>query len=292
MNLYEGILDIAGDGGTITMGTQTIGLSPESLTHRPALRGYDGKQVIVGIRPEDFEDAALAGDIPENQRLTSKISLIEALGSEIMVDFAIDARRVDSGDPDAVEEAGSAASVGRFNPLARADGSAGRDRRRLREHPLLRQRQPPRDLGLGQSHRNRPRPRGAAPGITGGRCARVPTTPASRSQTDCSARHFRRLAVAAMAPPSETRGARGWITAPMPTLASASENVPPKSAMSDAMPNIPSPMKKAIAATTMPMIATARTRPAKNRATPSPIVMTAKTQTTVPGLSMSARRRS
>ena len=48
------------------------------------------------------------------------MSLLEALGSEIMVHFSIDAGRVDSGDPDAVEEAGGTANaVGRFSPRSR-----------------------------------------------------------------------------------------------------------------------------------------------------------------------------
>ncbi len=47
------------------------------------------------------------------------MTLLEALGSEIMVHFRLDATTVDSGDPDAVEEqVGENASnaVGRFNP--------------------------------------------------------------------------------------------------------------------------------------------------------------------------------
>ena len=50
------------------------------------------------------------------------MSLIEALGSEIMVHFHIDAPTVDSGDPDAVEEkAGSTSNaVGRFHPRSKA----------------------------------------------------------------------------------------------------------------------------------------------------------------------------
>ena len=84
------------------------------------LRNFSGKQVVIGIRPEDFEDAAIATSIPETSRLTSTVSLIEALGSELMVHFSLDARRVDSGDPDAVEESGSSAAVGRFNPRSRA----------------------------------------------------------------------------------------------------------------------------------------------------------------------------
>ena len=123
MNLYEGRADISGDGGSVTFGSHTIGLDEHVLAARPGLKGYDGKPVIVGIRPEDFEDAAMVDGAPENRRLTSKVSLIESLGSEVMVHFRLDAKTVDSGDPDAVEEStsGNAANaVGRFNPRSRA----------------------------------------------------------------------------------------------------------------------------------------------------------------------------
>ena len=50
-----------------------------------------GKEIIVGIRPEDMEDPALAGDAPADRELTGKVELTEALGSEIMVHFSIDA---------------------------------------------------------------------------------------------------------------------------------------------------------------------------------------------------------
>ena len=93
MNLREGHLDIVGDGGTITLGSQTVALSPQSLVNRPALRNFDGKPVVVGIRPEDFEDAELAPNVQEGAVLTSKVSLIEALGSELMVHFPLDATR-------------------------------------------------------------------------------------------------------------------------------------------------------------------------------------------------------
>jgi multiple sugar transport system ATP-binding protein len=120
MNLYQARLSVNGDGGTVQLGSQSLTLGAQSFAERPALRGYDGKDVIVGIRPEDFEDASLSDSLPEGKTLSSKISLIEALGSELMVHFDLDASRVDSGDPDAVEEAeGSANAVGRFNPRSR-----------------------------------------------------------------------------------------------------------------------------------------------------------------------------
>ena len=121
MNLFEGQLSFNGDGASVTVGSQNLTLAPESLAARPALRNYDGKKVIIGIRPEDFEDAALAGNVRDGSTLKSDVQLIEALGSEIMVHFQLDTPRVDSGDPDAVEEAGvTANTVGRFHPRSRA----------------------------------------------------------------------------------------------------------------------------------------------------------------------------
>ena len=122
MNLYEGRVDMSGDVGTVTIGANTLTLSPMCFEKQPKLRDYDGKPIIVGIRPEDFEDAATATSSGEGARIASTVSLIEALGSEIMVHFRIDAKTVDSGDPDAIEEKhGSDASnaVGRFSPRSR-----------------------------------------------------------------------------------------------------------------------------------------------------------------------------
>src|SRR5690606_4026574 len=76
MNLYDAGLSIVGDGGTIQLGSQALALAPESLAARPALRNYDGKRVVVGIRPEDFEDASLAGDVGEDRVITAPIVLL------------------------------------------------------------------------------------------------------------------------------------------------------------------------------------------------------------------------
>jgi multiple sugar transport system ATP-binding protein len=117
MNLYEATLDLSGDTGVVHLGDQDLTIGTEVLGVRPALRGYDRKPIILGIRPEDFEDAAMIEHDTSGRQLTSKVRLIEALGSELMVHFDINARTVDSGDPDAVEEAeGTSNAVGRFSP--------------------------------------------------------------------------------------------------------------------------------------------------------------------------------
>ncbi|MGA1438018.1 MAG: ABC transporter ATP-binding protein, partial [Ilumatobacteraceae bacterium] len=103
MNLFAATLSVDGDSAMLTLGSQQLTLSDEVLKSRPALREYAGRTLVVGIRPEDLEDAAEAPHIPESQRLSVPIKLIEALGSELMVHFSIDAATVDSGDPDALD---------------------------------------------------------------------------------------------------------------------------------------------------------------------------------------------
>jgi multiple sugar transport system ATP-binding protein len=116
MNLYEATIDLVDDGGVVHVGSQTLKIGAEVFAARPALKNHIDK-VIVGIRPEDFEDAGMIDHDTSGKQLTSTVSLIEALGSELMVHFDIDARTVDSGDPDAVEESDSSSNaVGRFHP--------------------------------------------------------------------------------------------------------------------------------------------------------------------------------
>ena len=57
----------------------------------PELKGYEGKQVIVGIRPEDMEDAELVPDAPAEHRISSAVLLQEALGADVLVHFMIKA---------------------------------------------------------------------------------------------------------------------------------------------------------------------------------------------------------
>jgi multiple sugar transport system ATP-binding protein len=122
MNLYDASLTIAGDSGSVGLGSQKVQIGPETLAARPALRGYSGKRLIAGIRPEDFEDAAMDAGAPADRRLRAPVTLIESLGAEIMVHFSLDAKTVDSGDPDAPEKTildGQANAVGRFNPRSK-----------------------------------------------------------------------------------------------------------------------------------------------------------------------------
>jgi multiple sugar transport system ATP-binding protein len=135
MNLLEATLERRNGGLVAKLGSQSIALDDATLSLHPALRSFEGRDVVLGIRPEDLEDLALAGDTPDGRRLKGKVELTEALGSEIMVHFAIDAKQavteevrelaedVDAGrivQPDHAAE--TATLVGRFGARSRVRG--------------------------------------------------------------------------------------------------------------------------------------------------------------------------
>ena len=133
MNLVHATLERADGGLTAAAGNLKIALGDETLSARPALRDYEGREVILGIRPEDLEDAALEPDIPTDRVITGVVELTEALGSEVMVHFSVDAPAAitdevvelqeDAGAETtgpAQQEGGRAIMVGRFGARSKA----------------------------------------------------------------------------------------------------------------------------------------------------------------------------
>jgi multiple sugar transport system ATP-binding protein len=122
MNLFDATMHVGDAGSSVEFGSQSVAVPEEVLQKRPELRNYDGQRVVLGIRPEDFEDAAVVSNPAEDRRIKANVKLVEALGSELMVHMLIDAKRVDSGDPDAPDEIhgdGYANVVARFSPRSR-----------------------------------------------------------------------------------------------------------------------------------------------------------------------------
>ena len=131
MNMIEASLEAQNGGFVARLGDQSVAIGDETLSARPGLKAYSGKTVVLGIRPEDLEDAALATDAPPDSRIHGTVDLTEALGSEIMVHFSIKAKAAmtedvrelaqDVGDERAVTEApgDTAPLVGRFGARSR-----------------------------------------------------------------------------------------------------------------------------------------------------------------------------
>jgi multiple sugar transport system ATP-binding protein len=111
MNLLDShIVDKEG-GPVVQIGSQEVVLGDTVFTQRPALRGYVGKPVVVGIRPEDLDDASLSPDVPADRHIQIGVELVESLGSEVLVHFSIDANAATTGDPDVLDEVGTAGTT-------------------------------------------------------------------------------------------------------------------------------------------------------------------------------------
>jgi multiple sugar transport system ATP-binding protein len=133
MNMVEATLAKSNGGFAVEAGGQRIVLDQELISSRPALPAYEGKMVVLGIRPEELEDAALVSDAPSDRRLKGKMELTEALGSEIMAHFTVDAPpaltedvkelALDVGDERAVSDEAESKQhttmVGRFDPRSK-----------------------------------------------------------------------------------------------------------------------------------------------------------------------------
>jgi multiple sugar transport system ATP-binding protein len=115
MNLYEAA--ITEGARSFRLGSQGIDLPASVLAAHPGLAAYAGQKVVVGLRPEHLPAAnGAAGPV-----LVGDVDLVEALGSELMVHFTVDARRVRaegtaSADEEAVTESGE--GVARVDPAS------------------------------------------------------------------------------------------------------------------------------------------------------------------------------
>jgi multiple sugar transport system ATP-binding protein len=98
------------DGPAVTFAGHKLAVTDKLLSARPGLDNYFGRDVILGVRPSDFEDGALAE--PAWARMPTQVSVTEELGSEIHVIFTIDAppvqhasiteARADDGEDEAI----------------------------------------------------------------------------------------------------------------------------------------------------------------------------------------------
>jgi multiple sugar transport system ATP-binding protein len=84
------------DGPRVAFAGFTLPVPAETMAARPGLDDYFDRDVILGVRPSDFEDASQAN--PEWARMHAKADLTEELGSEINVIFSIDAPPVQHKD--------------------------------------------------------------------------------------------------------------------------------------------------------------------------------------------------
>jgi multiple sugar transport system ATP-binding protein len=96
MNIVEAKVERRGDGLTAVLGDQELPIPDDVSQRRPALAGYAGRKLALGIRPEHMEDAAMSRN--GGSRLRGRVLLTEALGSEILAHVEMNATPVVTED--------------------------------------------------------------------------------------------------------------------------------------------------------------------------------------------------
>jgi multiple sugar transport system ATP-binding protein len=130
MNLYEAGVDVTGDTATLTLGSQRLALPAKVVKRAEGLAAFHGRSIVVGIRPENLVDPVVAGLTAEpGSSLSVEVEFVEVLGSEQLVHFTMDARRVREeselrGQAVASEEQGEIVSASVTEGVARIDPRA------------------------------------------------------------------------------------------------------------------------------------------------------------------------
>ena len=135
MNMVEATLSRSNGSAAVEFGSIRLAVPDEVFQARPALKDHEGKRVIVGLRPEDMEDATLVSEAPADRRIRADVLLREALGADVLVHVRIDAPEVITEDVkelahdvgvealDAVQkraEAGESTFLARLSPRTEA----------------------------------------------------------------------------------------------------------------------------------------------------------------------------
>jgi multiple sugar transport system ATP-binding protein len=92
MNMLEATLERSGDDVVCSVGAATLTLPAQVLSARPALLGYVGRSIALGIRPEALDDSGRRNG--DGGSLRGVVSAIEALGPEQLAHVEVEAKPV------------------------------------------------------------------------------------------------------------------------------------------------------------------------------------------------------
>ncbi len=126
INLVEAQLEQPNGHLSVSFGEHRLNVDDRAARNRSRLNDYVGKTIILGIRPEDFEDASLEPDVPSDRRVKVEVDLLEPLGAEVMLYFSTAATGVvssaaaaDVGEDAAVQFGGGGGADNRSRMCAR-----------------------------------------------------------------------------------------------------------------------------------------------------------------------------
>jgi multiple sugar transport system ATP-binding protein len=98
INMIEAELHRVDEKLSVTFGGHELAVDDAVMRKHAALEAYVGGKVLVGIRPEDFEDVSLVPDSPLDRRIKTKCDRTEPLGAEVLVYFSVAAPKSEIGE--------------------------------------------------------------------------------------------------------------------------------------------------------------------------------------------------
>jgi multiple sugar transport system ATP-binding protein len=111
MNLVQADLARANGRLEVRFGSTSLEVPPTVLGSRPRLESYEGKRVVLGIRPEDLDDASLARFATVGV-IGVTVDIREDMGAEVFAHFRVDADSVETEEVlEAMEEQDVAGAV-------------------------------------------------------------------------------------------------------------------------------------------------------------------------------------
>ena len=102
MNFLDAVCKVEGDKVSLKIGDASIALPPAK--GKKLIDGrYNGKTVVIGIRPEDVDDSKAALEAHKESTFNTKVTGYELLGSEVLLYYTINGTsmtaKVDSSTP-------------------------------------------------------------------------------------------------------------------------------------------------------------------------------------------------
>jgi multiple sugar transport system ATP-binding protein len=98
INMIEAELQRVDGKLSVTFGGHELAVDDAVMRKHAELEAYVGRKVLVGIRPEDFEDVGLVADSPLDRRIKTKCDRTEPLGAEVLVYFSVAAPKSEIGE--------------------------------------------------------------------------------------------------------------------------------------------------------------------------------------------------
>ena len=94
MNFLDAVISEKGGNTVATIGNEHEVIVPAAKAKVLKDKGYIGKKVVLGIRPEDIHDSQMFLETSPSKPMTSVVKVYELLGAEVFLYFDVDGTQI------------------------------------------------------------------------------------------------------------------------------------------------------------------------------------------------------